>query len=328
METVTDKTMSNQLLKQFAADVDAGLSANPKRLSSKYFYDQRGDELFQMIMGMPSYYLTDCEYEVFSMHKQQMLELFSSDTESFRLIEFGAGDGFKTKLLLRHFLQQGALFSYMPIDISANVLDILCHDLQTEMPELVTEPMALEYFEALKQIPQSQGVRNVVLFLGSNMGNFTGDLATDFLSKLAAGLNRNDMLMVGLDLKKDPAVILNAYNDAEGITRAFNLNLLTRMNRELGANFDIDAFQHWPIYNPLTGETKSFLISRKNQEIQINATGKSYQLAQWEPIQMELSQKYDLDMISEMSSAGGFTVKQHFYDCKHWFVDSVWSVDA
>lgn len=327
MSAVIKEKNNSVFQQQFAEDIDAGLSASPKKLSSKYFYDERGDELFQLIMKMPEYYLTDCEYEVLDIHKQAMLELFTEDAERFRLIEFGAGDGFKTKVLLRHFQQQGANFTYMPIDISQNVLDILTGSLQDEMPNLSLKPIAAEYFQALEQLQPEAGVKNVVLFLGSNIGNFTGELANQFLGKLAGHLKKGDLIMVGMDLKKDPEIIMKAYNDTQGITKAFNLNLLTRINKELQADFDLDGFIHWPMYDPITGETRSFLVSKKDQTIYIEATGSFYHFKQWEPMHLELSQKYDLPMIEQLSATAGFSIKRHFYDCKHWFVDSVWSID-
>ncbi len=307
----------------FAEEVKNGLSSSPKYLSSKYFYNERGDELFQDIMKMPEYYLTRSEYEVFSTHKNTLLELFSAGEKPFQLIEFGAGDGFKTKVLLNHFISSQASFKYSPIDISENVLKELEADLAKSIPALEVETLNDEYFAALDKLEHKGAIRKVILFLGSNIGNFSHEEAIAFLHHLREKLTEDDFMMVGFDLKKDPEVILNAYNDPHGITRSFNLNLLKRMNEELGANFDIPSFKHWPIYNPMTGETKSYLVSTKKQEVFIDALDQSFNFDSWEAIDMEISQKYDHNMIELIAEKAGFSVHQLFHDCKHYFVNAV-----
>ncbi|MFK7937434.1 MAG: L-histidine N(alpha)-methyltransferase, partial [Saprospiraceae bacterium] len=166
--------------------------------------------------------------------------------------------------------------------------------------------------------------RKVVLFLGSNIGNFEPADAERFLAALADKLNPNDLLLVGVDLKKDPQTILDAYNDAAGITEAFNLNLLTRINRELGGNFVVENFKHWETYNPLTGATRSHIISKKDQQVSIEALGATYQFAAWEAIDVELSQKYNLVELEKLAEQTGFQVACHFTDARTYFVDSLW----
>lgn len=310
----------------FAADILDGLTSTPKFLSSKYFYDERGDAIFQLIMKMPEYYPTDCEFEIFNMQQQDILDKISTGAERFRLIEFGAGDGMKTKILLKHFVEQGAQFSYSPIDISGHVLKELKSSLATEIPDLQVAPLESEYFNALNSLPNNPSERKVVLFLGSNIGNFTGALADKFLAQLRMSLNKGDMVLIGMDLKKDPEIILRAYNDPTGITRSFNLNVLQRINNELGGEFDIDKFIHWPTYDPLTGEAKSYLVSAMDQDVYIAALDRSIHFGQWEPVHTELSQKYDLAMMSDMAEKAGFEITHNFFDCKHWYVDTLWTV--
>ncbi|MEM6321205.1 MAG: L-histidine N(alpha)-methyltransferase [Bacteroidota bacterium] len=309
---------------QFAKDIDEGLSCTPKKLSSKYFYDAKGDELFQQIMSMEEYYPTNCEYEILSTYRKDLLQDFAG--QRFDLIELGAGDGTKTKLLLRHFLQEKADFRYVPIDISGNILAELKTALHEEMPALEVSPVQGDYFKSLKQIPHVPGVRKVVLFMGGNIGNLDMDEANVFLRVLASHLHKGDLLMTGFDLKKDPQVILDAYNDAKGITAAFNLNLLYRINRELGANFEIDQFQHWPTYNPLTGATKSYLVSSKEQEVHIEALNKTYHFEAHEAIDMELSQKYSLKDIETLAEKSGFQLRANYTDERKYFVDSLWEL--
>lgn len=324
MNTAPEQLLEESLREAFAREVDAGLEKRPRELPSKYFYDAAGNRLFQRIMHMPEYYLTDCEYDVFVTHRDEMLSLFAEGAERFRLVEFGAGDGFKTKLLLSHFLQQGATFTYTPIDISGQILEQLGTTLRREMPTLDIQPMACEYFQALERLPRERDIRNVVLFLGSNIGNFSESVAEAFLTTLARCLSPGDLLLIGMDLKKHPEIILRAYDDPQGITREFNLNLLHRMNRELGADFEPRRFTHWPVYDPLSGVARSYLVSLEEQRVCIPAAGKTYHFAPWESIHTENSQKYDLDTIEAMSANSGFEVRRHFLDSRQWFVDSLW----
>ncbi|UII21142.1 L-histidine N(alpha)-methyltransferase [Fulvivirga ligni] len=307
--------------KQFAHDVLEGLNSMPKKLSSQYFYDEKGDKLFQKIMNLDEYYLTRSEYEIIDSNKERMLKLFSGSEGPFNLIEFGAGDGYKTKVLLNHFLDKKAKFNYVPIDISRHVLDELSDSLKEELPNLSVKPMEGEYFEVLKKLKKSEA-RNVVLFLGSNIGNFSHDQASVFLEGLYKCLKKNDLVMIGFDLKKDPDAILSAYNDKEGVTRDFNLNLLHRINEELGGNFQVGNFRHCPTYDPLTGTTSSYLVSTTHQRVEI--MDQAVEFDQWEAIHMEVSQKYDLNDIERLAYEAGFTIQSNFYDSKKYFVNSVW----
>lgn len=311
----------------FATDVIEGLTSTPKFLSSKYFYDEKGDAIFQQIMEMPSYYLTRSEYQIFDTHKEALLQLFGANRAPFRLIEFGAGDGLKTKVLLKHFLDQQACFRYLPIDISENVLSLLTHDLEANFPALEVEPLANDYFKALDILNQQDCTeRKVIFFLGSNIGNFSHKQAISFLQQMRVHLQPQDLLLIGFDLKKDPAIILEAYNDKEGITKSFNINLLDRMNSELGGNFDTSKFIHNPTYNPLTGATRSYLVSTENQEVTFDKLDTSFYFEAWEAIDMEISQKYSLSTINHLAEQAGFKVASNFFDKNRYFVDSVWSV--
>ena len=308
------------MLTPFAADVIEGLQAEHKYLSSKYFYDAKGDELFQQIMHLDEYYLTRKELEFFQTHKSAILGAIDSG-EPFRIIELGAGDGLKTKVLLRHFLDAGVEFTYTPVDISGNVLKILEESLKGELPELKIEPYQGDYFDALAEISESPE-KDIVFFLGSNVGNFVEPDATGFLTKLQQFMNKGDLLFMGVDLKKEPSIILNAYNDREGITRAFNLNLLSRINNELNANFDLDRFLHYPYYNPHTGECRSYLISTTQQEV--NILDETIAFRSWEAIYVEVSKKYDQRQLERLASASGFTPLESFLDSEDWFADVLW----
>ena len=306
----------------FASDILNGLAATPKRLSSKYFYDSEGDRLFQEIMHMPEYYLTNSELEIFQTQKKKLLAQLPPD--GFELVELGAGDGLKTKVLLEYFVERDVPFTYIPIDISQNALDLLQGDLTANLPQVDVNPIRGEYFHVLADLRSISSRPKVILFLGANIGNLPPADAIRFLSALHDELQVGDLLFIGFDLKKDPAVILNAYNDPAGITAAFNLNLLKRINRELGANFIVDQFRHWETYNPMNGETRSYLISEKEQFVYINALAKEFHFTEWEAIEVELSQKYDMPTIQSLSIETGFESVDAFFDSRKYFVDVLW----
>lgn len=308
----------------FAEDVRRGLSSNPKFLSSKYFYDDEGSRLFQEIMRLPEYYLTRAETEIFSQQTAEIFEAFVSDTNEFNLIELGAGDGTKTSLLIDFFLKQNADFTYVPIDISAEALKFLTEKFTQDFPNLKMKTECGDYFRTLETFKEKSDKRKIILFLGSNIGNFSEEQARDFFKNLRQAMNKNDLLFVGFDLQKDPRTILSAYDDASNVTAEFNLNLLTRLNRELCANFDLEKFLHYATYHPIEGAARSFLISREEQSVRIETLDESFQFAAWEPIFMEISQKYSLRMIEDLADSANFSVEKNFFDEKRFYTDSLW----
>ncbi len=310
---------------QFATDVLTGLTESPKRLSSKYFYDDEGSRLFQQIMKLPEYYLTRSEMEIFTEQAENILQAFSAGEDAFDVIELGAGDGTKTAVLIRHFLNRGIDVSYSPIDISKQAVDVLSDKFESEFPTLRMNPLVGDYFRILQSLKNGNGQRKVLLFLGSNIGNFGNDRALQFFRNLRGVMNENDLLFIGFDLQKDPRVILRAYDDPQGVTAAFNLNLLTRINRELGADFDVEKFSHYALYRPNECAARSFLISRDDQSVYIGALGRSFQFAKWEAIFMEISQKYSMKMIEELARGSGFRIANNFFDRKEYYCDSLWS---
>lgn len=301
--------------------VEDGLLRKHKSLPSWLFYDENGDRIFQEIMRMPEYYPTACEYEILQMNKVDILKQFG-DQGPFQLVELGVGDGMKTEILLKHFTGQQIDFSYHPIDISPGVLEQLEARLQ-KMPALDYYPQQGEYIEALSKLNLSSDQRKVILFLGSNIGNFNIKRAKEFLSKVSSSMHANDLFFLGVDLKKDPRMIRRAYDDAAGITKRFNMNLLSRLNRELNANFMLDQFDHYATYDPETGEAKSYLVSLREQDVYIDALNRSVHFARWEHIHTEVSLKYDQDMIKDLASTAGLQIAQQYWDGKHHFTDVV-----
>ena len=244
----------------FADDVLRGLSSSPKFLSSKYFYDDEGSRLFQEIMQLPEYYLMRAEYEIFSGQTNVICEAFAESDEPFDFIELGAGDGTKTSLLVNFLLEQNAAFTYVPIDISAEALKFLTVKFQNQFPNLSIQTEQGDYFRTLETFKSKSSKRKIILFLGSNIGNFSQSQAQDFFKSLRNVMNANDLLFIGFDLQKDPRTIVRAYDDARNVTAEFNLNLLRRINRELGANFDLEEFSHYASYHPIEGAARSFLM--------------------------------------------------------------------
>ena len=311
-------------LSHFAEDVLLGLSSTPKRLSSKYFYDDEGTRLFQEIMKLPEYYPTRAEYKILTEQTEQIYEAFVRNTDAIDLIELGAGDGTKTALLIEHFLNKGLDFTYAPIDISQEANDSLLAKFRENFPQLRIEPHTGDYFKVLGSLRNGSGRRKILMFLGSNIGNFQRDQAVDFFRQLRSVMNPNDRLFVGFDMQKDPRVIVEAYDDAQGVTAAFNLNLLRRINRELGADFNLEKFSHYAQYRPIECAARSFLISREKQTVTIKALDRSFDLEQWEAIFMEISQKYTRTMIEELAAESDFEIETEFFDEVNFYTDSFW----
>jgi dimethylhistidine N-methyltransferase len=314
--------MDNEVIDQaFATDVRRGLSASPKYLMSRYFYDDTGDKLFQAIMDCPEYYLTRAEAEILE-HQGAAIAAELMRGGHFDFIELGSGDGTKMAWLLDALHEAGASFVYRPVDISPNVLELLEQRLHPQRPWLQMEPLAVNYMEWLGEL--KPGPRRVFAFMGSNLGNFKSAAAIEFLHSIRDTMGAGDALLIGLDLKKDPALVKAAYDDAGGITAAFNLNLLQRINRELGGDFVVEAFSHRPRYDAESGLASSYLRSEADQQVNIRALGEVFDFAEGEEIHMEISQKYDDALIEHLSSKAGFEVTADFRDRNGWFSDQLW----
>ncbi|MBB6682612.1 L-histidine N(alpha)-methyltransferase [Aequorivita sp. 609] len=307
----------------FKTEVKEGLSSFPKYLSSKYFYDKKGDKLFQDIMAMPEYYLTGCEFEILATHTKTIGELFRDRENGLDLIELGAGDGKKTKLLLKYMTDNNFNFVYKPIDISENAVELLTNNLAQEMPSLTVDAEIGEYFEVLERLKGFNKRKKVIVVLGSNIGNLLHPKAIDFLTKLKDTMLAEDLLFMGFDQKKNPQTVLDAYNDHTGITAAFNKNILTRINRELNANFEVDKFTHWESYNPESGTAKSFLIATEAMDVRIKNLDLDISFEQWETIHTEISQKYDDKTVAWLAEQAGLTIETSFTDKKGYYKDYV-----
>ncbi len=308
----------------FALDVLVGLSETRKSLPSKYLYDSVGSELFTAITKSPDYYLTDCEREILTEHVDKIAQQFNG--MKFNLVELGAGIGEKTKILLRRFTELGLEFQYVPIDISEGAMKELITDLKSAMPDVETHGLVSDYFNGMKWLNNRYERRNFVLFLGSSVGNFNHGGARTFLRNVWNSLNHEDCLLTGFDLKKDIEALLLAYNDTAGVTEQFNLNLLVRINRELGGTFDLSKFRHYGTYNVFNGAMESFLVSTKDQDVYIDTIGRSFSFREWEPIHTEYSYKYLESDIKVLAAETGFRVMTMLFDSRYFFADSIWTV--
>lgn len=308
----------------FALDVLVGLSEVPKSLPSKYMYDAAGSELFAKITEEPEYYLTQCELSI--LHSQAKNIAQRAPKEPFHLIEFGAGSYHKPSILIEEFIRQGLDFEYVPIDISKVALETLSHDLSERFPDLKVHGLITDYFTGIRWLNAHYHRRNFVLFLGSNIGNFNRSKAHFFLRNLWNGLNDGDHVLIGFDLRKDIDLLLAAYNDRHGVTARFNLNLLTRINRELGGHFNVEQFRHFGTYNVFSGAMESYLVGMEDQTVTIDEIGRSFTFHPWEPIHTEYSYKYLESDIDLLASATGFSVEKHLHESNRYFIDSLWRV--
>ena len=302
----------------FRNDVFSGLRARPKRLSSVYFYDDAGSALFERITRLPEYYLTRVEQEILEKHADSILETVLG--EPCCIVDLGAGDGVKTQILLERIHARGGDVRYAPVDVSAAALWSAERRMREHLPWLQVDAVLGEYAPGLARIRKAQTDRRLlVLWLGSSIGNFVHDQAVAMLRGLASACAATDTLLVGFDLLKDPKRLVAAYDDAEGVTAELNYNLLTRINRELGGDFDRKAFVHHAAFSPDRARMESYLVSTRKQVVHV--AGRAFELAAWEPIHTEVSCKYSDAEISSLLQAAGLARVQAFTDAEQLFVD-------
>lgn len=307
---------------ELAAAVRVGLSSRPKQLPSRLFYDAVGSALFQRIMELPEYYLTRSEHEILTRHSPHVARRLAPGPCD--VVDLGAGDGRKTLLLLRALSELGVPTRYVPVDISPAALEELTRRVNGALPDLYVWGLLTDWVDGLAYAAErAWNRRRLVLFLGSNIGNLAPTDAEILLSRLARATRPGDLLLLGVDLRKDPRVLIPAYDDAEGVTARFNLNLLSRINQELGGTFDLDTFQHHALWNPVSGAMESYLLSREEQTVTIRALGIDVPFYAWEPIHTEVSQKYDIHEVEHMLTTAGFEVEDLLFDERGWFLDAL-----
>jgi L-histidine N-alpha-methyltransferase len=284
---------------RFAADVIDGLSAKPKRLPAKYFYDLAGSALFERITELPEYYPTRCELALLREHAPAIASLFPP---SCALIEFGAGSSRKARILLG---AAATVEAYIPVDISGDFLQQDAAQLRRDFPRLSVHPVITDFTLAFDVPAAFANLPRVGFFPGSTIGNFEHHEAIKFLHHAGETLGHGAVLVIGVDLIKDMSVLCPAYNDAEGVTAKFNLNLLARINRELNANFDLAAFEHHACYNRQRSRIEMHLASLKRQKVRVN--GKTINFRLGETIHTENSYKYTIESFQALAQAAGWS---------------------
>ena len=295
----------------FADEVRAGLTASPKTLPTKYLYDALGSALFEVICLLPEYYLTRAEASILRAHAG---EIISAVGDTLEIVELGSGTAAKTRLLLDAALARQGSLRYSPIDISRSALDATVHALHAEYPAIDVRPQPTDYFDGLAKFSRDGVARTLVLFLGSNIGNFEPAEAQRTLRAVHDAIKPGDALLLGVDMKKDVSIVEAAYNDSLGVTAAFNKNLLLRINRELGGRFDLSAFEHVARFNAAEGRVEMHLRSRRSQRVTIDALGLEIAFADGETIHTESSYKYDAPQIAALAGGTGFHLAQTWSD--------------
>lgn len=311
--------------RELAEAVLEGLSELPKRLPSRYFYDDEGSRLFQQIMALDEYYPTRCELEILERYAAEIVAPLRD--RPLNLVDLGCGDGLKTMALLRQLIADDVDVQYVPVDISEDSLRTVVDRTRTALPALKIAGLVAEYTDAIRWIGmQDDGRENLVLFLGSNIGNFTRVQSRCLMRGLWNSLRPGDHILMGFDLKKDIEALLAAYNDRLGVTAAFNLNLLHRINRELEADFDPKRFRHYGTYDADLGAMTSHLISLQPQTVFVGRLSMRFEFAAWEPIHTEYSYKYLESDIVAMAQDTGYDIVASFKDARDYFCNSLWRV--
>jgi L-histidine Nalpha-methyltransferase len=317
---------SNSEFHEFAQAVIKGLSKERKKLPSWLIFDSRGSEIFKEITKLEDHHPSVCEFEIFNTHKQTIADILSE--ESIQLIDLGAGDGAKPRILLEQFLKNGMKAHYAPIDISEGAIKNLVATLEEKFSGTSIEVtgLAADYFQGLETLTHDRMKRNLVLFLGATIGNQDYPSAGKFLRRLWDFLNDGDYVMIGFDLMKNPKLLYRAYNDPEGVFQKFNLYMLDRINQELGANFAKSNFVQEAHYNARSHAVESHVYSIKEQTVQISELDKEFHFKAWEGMQTEQSYKFTMREIEELAHDNGFEIVEYLFDSRKFYVNPIWRV--
>ena len=320
----------SQLDEAFAQNIKEGLGTkNQKRVNPKYFYDSTGSKLFEEICRQPEYYPWRIEAAILRQHSREMV--WMQGKKKITIIELGSGSANKTRILLQEVLLKQPSLYYFPVDVSQAILRETITRLSADFSNLRTEGISSEYIVGVdkangliskdRQIPN----RKLIIFLGSSIGNFEPKESVAFLRNLRNKMEKNDILLLGIDLHKNKKVLEAAYNDKKGMTARFNLNLLTRINRELRGEFNPECFTHRAFYNSSHKRIEMHLVSTIDQEVYVGRLGQSFSFDKNETIHTENSYKYSIEEIEQMAEDSQFMLKRNFVDKKKWFDLAVFS---
>jgi L-histidine N-alpha-methyltransferase len=310
------------IIDEFASDVKEGLGCQRKNLQSKYFYDKLGSYLFEQICLQSEYYITRTEAEILREKSADIARMCPGDIS---IVELGSGSSCKTRILFEHILNQQNYLYYFPIDVSHNILLESVQKITSDFSNLHATGISSDYAEGIDKATELITTqyhipsRKLILFLGSSIGNFELTKARSFLNMIKDRMEKDDLLLVGFDLQKDDAILNAAYNDRARMTEKFNLNLLGRVNRELGGEFDTGNFSHHAFYNHDKGRVEMHLVSKADQQVRIKVIDKSFRFKKGESIHTENSYKYSLEQIQNLAKGSGFELKMNFTDQREWF---------
>ncbi len=301
--------------KSWGQDIKEGLSQRPKTIPAKYFYDDQGSQLFEQICELPEYYPTRTEASILRQYAEEIVQI----TGICELVELGSGSSTKTRLLLDAYHQENEVFKYMPIDVSAGILKESAIQLKQDYNSLQIKGLVGTYEQALTQLKPSAWPARMLFFLGSSIGNFSESDYDNFLNKIAEVLENGDYFLLGIDLQKPKSTLEAAYNDSQGVTAAFNLNMLTHLNNKFEGNFDIDNFKHEAIYNQDEKQVEMYLLSEKEQEISLKKLELKVKLQKGEKILTEISRKFDVEKTKDKLESKQLKNLKVFTDENQWF---------
>jgi L-histidine N-alpha-methyltransferase len=307
------------LINPIAEEVLNGLSAHSKSLPPKLFYDAAGSDLFDQITETPEYYPTRTERSILSDYAAEMI---SQAGANITLVELGAGSASKTQVLIKALLRRQLRADFYPVDVSSSALQGALTTLNGHFPRLRVSPIVADYTHRIPDLSALPG-RKLVLFIGSSIGNFEPDEAMAFLQSVHESLAHGDALLIGFDLIKDADVLHAAYNDAQGVTAAFNKNILAHINRELGANFDLNFFEHVAFWSKRKSRIEMHLKSTRSQEVRIKDLNRSFHFANGERIHTENSYKFNANSIARLLRRSGFKLEMTWTDTQGWFCEAL-----
>lgn len=313
--------LAAQSTDSFAEDVRAGLTAQPKQLPPKYFYDTLGSHLFEAICQLPEYYLTRAETEIFERHADEIVTAIPHLTS---IAEFGSGSAIKSRYLLAALLARQEFLHYQPLDISPDILRQSAEALLESHAGLWITGYVCDYLQQMPPLERRDGGRVLVLFLGSNIGNYTTDEARALLRRMRQTMQPGDGLLLGADLIKEQAVLEAAYADALGVTAAFNLNVLLRINQQLGGAFNLRQFAHQAVFNAAQSRMEIYAVSRVAQIVKVAALDLEIEFAAGETIHTENSHKFDAEQLANLAKASGFVPVKTWLDARGWFSSNLW----
>jgi L-histidine Nalpha-methyltransferase len=299
-------------------DVQAGLCSRPRSLKPWMFYDELGSRLFERITTLPEYYPTRTERLLLESHADAIVASVCDGSRPLRVVELGAGSASKTCLLLAAAARRLVDIVYVPLDVSADALEMACDNIESAFPRVTIEPRVMNYVEIPPELEQFDG-STLALYLGTSIGNFTPRESQTILQNLGCQLGPRDAFILGTDLVKDASTLVSAYHDNEGVTGAFNLNILTRLNRELDADFDLDGFRHCARWNPIESRIEMHLESIRIQTAKIPLAGLELDFTKGETIHTENSYKFTDAMLSTLLSHSGFQIETTWKDSRHWY---------